>query len=226
MTPPSTLLFVDDAPANLSVLRDLFEPLGYRTLAATSGMAALQISQKIVPDLVLLDVMMPGLDGFETCRLMRQSPALAQVPIIFLTASNEPDAVMEGFHVGGVDYVTKPFRHEEVVARARTHLEVAQLNKTLIEKNHQLEQLTTQLKARQIELEEALARVKSLRGLLPICAHCKKIRDDKGYWQGVENYVRAHSEAEFTHGICPTCLKDHFPEYEKARAARTKTNAG
>lgn len=213
MLASSTLLFVDDAPANLNVLRDLFEPLGCRTLVATSGTVALQIIQKVIPDLVLMDVMMPGPNGFEVCRLMQQNASMAKVPVIFLTASHEPDAVVEGFQAGGVDYVAKPFRHEEVVARVRTHLKIAQLTKELLDKNRQLERLTGDLRAHQVELESALSRVKTLRGLLPICAHCKKIRNDEGYWQAVESFIKAHSDAEFTHGICPACVKTCYPSY-------------
>lgn len=197
----ATILIVDDIPANLNVLRKALEPEGYTILGATSGEFALQIATRAIPDLILLDVMMPGIDGFETCRRLKAEPSTANIPVIFITAKVEQEEVVTGFRVGGVDYITKPFKNEEVLARVETHLKINQLTKSLLQKNK--------------ELEEALAKVKTLSGLIPICANCKKIRDDDGYWHQVEVYVRDHSEAEFSHGICPECAKKLYPEFFK-----------
>lgn len=205
-----TILIVDDLPANLNVLRDLLEPAGYQILGATSGEMALQILSRTRPHLILLDVTMPGMDGFETCRELKRNPSTGNLPIIFVTARSEPESVLKGFQAGGVDYILKPFNQEEVLARVRTHAQIALLNQALSRRNLELEQLTAELQARQAELEAALASIKTLRGLIPICAHCKKIRDDQGYWQQVESYVMTHSDAKFSHGICPACAKTYW----------------
>ena len=214
-----TLLIVDDLPVNLNVLRLFLEPAGYRILAAASGPAALGIVSRTLPDLVLLDVSMPDVDGFETCRRLKRIPGCLHLPIVFVTARHEPSAIVEGFKAGCVDYVVKPFHKEEILARVRTHLQLANLHQTLDRRNRELEQLTAELRTRQQQLEESLANIKTLKGLVPICAHCKKIRDDRGYWEQVEAYVSKHSEARFTHGICPDCIKEHFPECDPAKGA-------
>ena len=105
---------------------------------------------------------------------------------------------VKAFSIGAVDYITKPFQVEEVLARVHTHITLSNLQKSLQEKNTQL--------------QKAIDEIKTLRGIIPICAHCKKVRDDKGYWNQVEVYIHNHSEAEFSHGICPQCIKDLYPD--------------
>ena len=115
------------------------------------------------------------------------------------------DDRLEGLRMGAVDYICKPCQHEELLARVRTHLELARMRS-------RLEQQNTMLKSVNAELEEALSNVKELRGLFPICANCKKIRDDEGYWQVVEQYIGEHSKAQFSHSICPDCVKILYPQ--------------
>jgi len=123
----SKILIVDDTPANLRVLRQALEPEGYSILIATNGESALKIAQSAAPDLILLDIQMPGIDGYETCRRLKDNEDTRSIPIVFVTAQSETHAVVEGFKVGGVDYILKPFQNEEVLARARTHLKVSRL---------------------------------------------------------------------------------------------------
>ncbi len=201
----AAVLIVDDSPTNLRVLVDALESAQLQTLIATDGQMALRQTERFVPDLILLDVLMPGLDGFETCRRFKANPLTHHVPIIFMTALSDTASKMTGFEAGAVDFITKPFEHQEVLARVTTHLTLRRLQQALEEKNRQLEQKNN-------ELQEALAKVKTLRGLLPICANCKKIRDDDGYWQQVEVYIERHSEAEFSHGMCPACLQTLYPD--------------
>jgi PAS domain S-box-containing protein len=118
----SKVLVVDDLRENLRILRGMLEVEGYRISAAPSGEVALAIAPEILPDLVLLDVMMPGIDGFETCRRLKQDEKLRAVPVVFVTAKGDIGDVVEGFRAGGVDYITKPFKQEEVLARIHTHL--------------------------------------------------------------------------------------------------------
>ncbi|MBI1923883.1 SpoIIE family protein phosphatase [Candidatus Poribacteria bacterium] len=125
------ILIVDDIPANLNVLRQTLEPEGYEIIAAASGEVALKIAAQAQPSLILLDVMMPGLDGFETCHRLKAEKATADIPVIFITAKDETQSIVKGFEVGGVDYITKPFRHEEVRARVKTHLTIKRLRDEL-----------------------------------------------------------------------------------------------
>ena len=191
------VLIVDDIPENISTLAIALESEGFDIKTAASGEHALQLLKAESPDLILLDINMDGMDGFETCLTLKKSDATKNIPVIFLTVSKETEAIVRGFACGGVDYIGKPFRQEEVCARVRTHLSLRTLMK-------EKEQLIS-------ELQEALAKVKTLSGLLPICSSCKKIRDDKGYWNQIETYIRQHSEAEFTHSICPKCAKMLYP---------------
>jgi DNA-binding response OmpR family regulator len=173
---------------------------------AQSGEEALKWVNDLAPDIILLDVMMPGLDGFETCRHLKASEATREIPIIFMTALADLENKLKGFEAGGVDYVTKPLEHQEVVARLNTHLTIRRLQQSLEENN-------IELQAKNEQLQQALDQVKTLSGLLPICANCKKIRDDQGYWQDVAVYIRDHSEVEFTHGICPDCMQTLYPDF-------------
>ena len=190
--PRPVLLVADDTLANLELVDGV---LGgeYEVLVAANGQEALDTATAELPDLVLLDVMMPFMDGFEVCRRLKSDPRTAGIPVIFLTALADSEALLQGFKAGGVDYVSKPFCPEELEARVNTHvaLKLAQ----------------DQERALRAELEAALASVKQLSGLLPICASCKKIRDDEGTWSPMEVYITERSEAGFTHGICPDCAR-------------------
>ena len=122
MTPRDTVLVVDDSPGTLGLLNDVLEGAGYTVLVAQSGAAALAAVSAVTPDAILMDAVMPGLDGFETCRLLRRDQALAAVPIIFMTGLTETEHVLRALEVGGVDYVTKPVSPDEVVARIGVHV--------------------------------------------------------------------------------------------------------
>lgn len=127
----ATVLIVDDTPANLSVLLKCLGDAGHHVLVAEDGAEALELIARRTPDLVLLDVMMPGIDGFETCRQLKQSPATADVPVIFMTALTDTREKLQGFAAGAVDYITKPIQHEEALARVATHLSLRQLQRQL-----------------------------------------------------------------------------------------------
>lgn len=149
-----TILVVDDTPTNLDVLLPTLEVAGFDVLIATDGKQALQRAERGLPDLVLLDVLMPGLDGFETCRQMKLNPKLSGIPVIFMTALHDTKEKLAAFAAGGVDYITKPFASEEVLARVKTHLTLRRLQRTLQEQNHQLEMTSAQLGS----ITEALTR--------------------------------------------------------------------
>jgi len=134
------ILIVDDTPTNLSILEEILDK-EYFISIAQSGTQALGIIEQFAPDLILLDVNMPGIDGFETCRRLKSREDTRHIPVIFITARAEPEDLIRGFKEGGVDYITKPFNHSEVVARVQTHLKVQQLIKQLELKNDQLKEL-------------------------------------------------------------------------------------
>jgi two-component system sensor histidine kinase/response regulator len=125
------ILIVDDTPQNLDVARGLLESSGYETIIATSGEKAIQRAKQQLPDLILLDIQMPGMDGFETCEELKSSTITNQIPIMFLTALSDTDSVLKGFEVGAVDYITKPFKAQELLARVNTHIKNVRMSQQL-----------------------------------------------------------------------------------------------
>ncbi len=146
-----TVLVVDDIPANRNLLRETLEPQGYEVLLAPDGETALKVALRATPDVILLDVMMPGIDGLETCRPLKQSEQARSIPVIFITAMGETKAMVEGFQAGGVDYITKPFQADEVLIRVHTHLKNARLTRLVTEQN-------TELQAANEKLRKEIAR--------------------------------------------------------------------
>jgi CheY-like chemotaxis protein/DNA-binding CsgD family transcriptional regulator len=147
MTAPekSTILVVDDTPANLAVLTDLLDREGFEVVVARDGAGALDRLRTLVPALILLDVLMPGLGGFETCRRLKADPRLAEVPVFFITAQTESVDKLEGFAAGAVDYITKPFFADEVLARVRAHLRIRELQAEVAEQLRLREEAEAQL---------------------------------------------------------------------------------
>lgn len=190
-TNPASILIIDDQPANLKVLLSFLKKHGFDVRIAENGIRALQVLENYLPEIILLDVMMPGLDGFATCERIKNNEKTALIPIIFMTALDSVEDKIAGFEAGGVDYVTKPFQQIEVLARISTHLTLQRQRLTLIKQRE--------------ELKQALAEINKLSGILPICSVCKKIRNDAGYWQQVEHYIAEHSEAVFSHALCVEC---------------------
>lgn len=192
-----SILVVDDNPDNLRLFTELLNEHRYKVRLAPNGSRALATIQKEAPDLILLDIMMPGMDGFEVCKELKADEQTAGIPIIFISALYETNEKVKAFSLGGVDYITKPFKAEEVLSRIKTHLTLSYLQRQLEKKN--------------AELQKALDEIKILRGILPICASCKKIRNEEGCWEQIENYIRDRSEVEFSHGICEDCTQKLYP---------------
>ncbi|MBE9100926.1 sensor histidine kinase [Vacuolonema iberomarrocanum] len=164
MSAASTILIVDDTPANLEVACDILSGAGYEVATAIDGDRTLKRVQAHAPDLILLDIQMPGIDGFEVCRRLKADANFAQVPIIFMTALSSTESKVRGFDLGAVDYITKPFQQKELLARVKTHLQISKLTQTLEqtldERTTALEQLQrTQLKLVQSEKMSALGRM-------------------------------------------------------------------
>jgi DNA-binding response OmpR family regulator len=190
-----TVLIADDHDINRKLLHAILTKAGYDVIQATNGTDALNILKNTTTPLVgLIDWEMPEMEGVEVCR---QTRALKSAPPLFLivvTVRDSKQDVVAGLEAGANDYVTKPFDQTELLARVKIGTQMVELQQAL----------TQHVK----ELEEALANVKQLSGLLPICSYCKKIRDDKNYWERVDDYVTKHSEAQFSHSICPQCYEE------------------
>jgi len=148
-----SILVVDDNPNNLGVLSDFLGEMGFEILVARDGESALQKANYAAPDLILLDVMMPGIDGFETCRRLQADPITTPIPIIFMTALSESPDKVKGLSLGAVDYITKPFQQDEVLARVKLHLKLHTLKQTLAEQNQQLKQEVETRKAAETALQ-------------------------------------------------------------------------
>ncbi len=188
------ILIAEDDSVSRRLLEVTLPGWGYEVeVACDGGTACQKLEAADPPPLALLDWMLPQMDGLEVCRRIRSSPAGRVIYIILLTTRARKEDVITGLDSGADDYLTKPFDREELRARLRAGGRIVELQLSLAQ--------------RMAELEESAARIKQLSGLLPMCAWCKKIRDDQNYWQEVECYVASHSEVRFTHGICPACLQ-------------------
>jgi len=186
------VLIAEDEIVSRRLLESALPRWGYDVITATDGEEAWALLQEPdAPTIMVLDWLMPRLDGVEICRRIRAHPRLSSVYIILLTSRAAVEDVVQGLEAGANDYITKPFDAAELRARMQVGVRVVNLQTTLAERVR--------------EVEEALSRVKQLQGLLPICSYCKKIRDDQNYWHQVESYVGKHTDARFSHGICPEC---------------------
>jgi phosphoserine phosphatase RsbU/P len=205
------VLIAEDDIVSRRLLGAALAKWGYEVVVTGDGLQALAAIQGMdAPPLAILDWMMPGLDGVEVCRRARSMHSPTPPYLILLTAKGRREDVITGLEAGANDYVTKPFDREELRARVQVGVRIVELQHSLADRVH--------------ALEEAIARVKQLQGLLPICSYCKKIRDDQNYWQQVENYISQHSEAQFSHSICPDCY-EHLVKPELDQLRRLPRNA-
>jgi DNA-binding NtrC family response regulator len=185
-----TILVVDDTAANLDMLIALLEQQGYEVLAAASGEMALRVIAQALPDLVMLDVMMPGIDGYETCRRLKAAPETAALPVLFISALDEVADVVRGFEAGGVDYIYKPLQAMEVLARVNTHLRIAQLSRALATKNADLERRTAELEAANArQREEADRRARAEDALETADGRLSDLNRREAERWGVEGFV-------------------------------------
>ena len=154
-------------------------------------------------DLILMDIMMSDMDGIRACQRIKAVERLREIPIIMVTGRTDSEDLRAAFAAGAMDYITKPLNSVELLARVSSALAL----KRAIDIRKARER---ELVERHQQLEQALKEVKVLRGLIPICFSCKKIRDDQGYWHTIEAYIQAHSEVDFSHGLCPECMDKRF----------------
>jgi sigma-B regulation protein RsbU (phosphoserine phosphatase) len=188
------VVIAEDDAVSRRILETLLRKWGYEVTTTLDGEAAWEaLHEPNAPSLAILDVMMPGIDGLELCRRLRQSPSSVPPYIILLTATQGVPEIVKGIEAGADDYLTKPYDRDELRVRVQVGARIVELQTKLAERVQQL--------------EVALNHVKQLEGILPICSYCKKIRNDLNYWQNVESYVADHSQAEFSHSICPACYE-------------------
>lgn len=188
------ILIAEDDAVSRKVLTKFLENWGHEVIAVENGNDAIKILKgDNAPSFAILDWMMPEKDGTEVCQWIRQQENGAFTYIILLTAKTDKDDIVAGLSSGADDYVTKPFNKSELKQRVKA--------------GERIVTLESQLQKKISELEDALQNVKQLQRILPICAWCKKIRGDDEYWHNVEDYISSHSDTDFTHGICPECLK-------------------
>ena len=188
------ILVAEDDRVSRRMLQGILTDWGFNVVPVCDGAEAWRILQENdAPRLAIVDWLMPKMDGLEVCRHARTLANQDPLYLILLTIKTNREDIVAGLRAGADDYITKPFDLAELEARL-------QVGKRILE-------LQSNLAARVREVEAALSQVKEIEGLLPICVYCKKIRDDKNYWQQVETYVEAHSKANFSHGICPPCYE-------------------
>lgn len=190
---PVRILIADDEAVSRRVLQAKLSSWGYDVQVCEDGPSALQILQRDSrPPLAVLDWLMPETTGLEICQTLRQQTGGSPpVYLILLTSNARREDVVAGLEAGADDYIVKPFHPDDLRARVQVGVRVVGLQRALA--------------ARVQELEQTMSRVQQLQGLLPICAYCKKIRDDRNYWSQVESYIARHLNVQFTHGICPEC---------------------
>lgn len=187
------LIADDDAPSR-RLLEVTLQHFGYEVIVTADGLEAWErLRAPDAPRVAVLDWLMPGVTGPELCQRIRATPELASLYVILLTGKRDREDIVAGLEAGADDYLTKPFDQSELRARVRVGERVVGLERALA--------------SRVDELEQALAQVKTLEGMIPICAWCRKVRTEEELWQRIEEYVVDRSQAKFSHGICPECAQ-------------------
>ena len=202
------ILIVEDDSTSRLILRSVLNKCGHEVVEAVDGEGAWEVLRRPdAPRVIIVDWIMPGMDGLELVHRVRSLPRLLEDTgtaaggrpyMIMLTSRDKKDDVVVGLDAGADDYLTKPFDPGELRARVAVGQRMVEMEDGLV------------LKVR--ELSQALDHIRTLQGILPICSFCKKIRDDQGYWNQVEAYISKHSDAQFSHSVCPECMEKHYPE--------------
>lgn len=194
------ILIAEDDATSQRLLSAILKSARYKTILVDNGVDALKELQQGKASLAILDLMMPGMDGLEVVRRIRRVPPPIPPYLIMLSTRSQKSDVVLGLDAGANDYVGKPFDEDELRARVAVGRRMIEMRLTLAN-NLQ-------------ELAEAIDQVRTLRGILPICANCKNIRDDQGYWSNVETYLKQHTKAEFSHAVCPNCMNKLYPQFK------------
>jgi len=233
------ILLVEDSLTQALKLQHILEENGFAVTTAQNGAEGLEKARQSSPNIIVTDIMMPVMDGYELCTKIKGDPILRHIPIILLTTLSEVEDILKGLKCGADNFITKPYEESHLISRIEYILANQKLRQgvssdiaievafggqrylltsariqildllissfeTAVRKNRELEEANQKLRA-------AVQTIDTLRDLVPICCHCKKIRNDRGYWQQLEVYFEEHSIAEFTHGICPDCVQTLYP---------------
>lgn len=198
------VLIAEDDLTSRTMLMAVLKKIGHEVVTTANGAEALETMLKPdAPRIAILDWMMPQMDGVEVVRRLR-AVATDQPPyLLMLTTKSETADIVAALDAGADDYLVKPFHPAELRARVNV--------------GQRITEIQSQLATRIQELHQALTHIKVLQGIIPICMHCKKIRNDAGYWEQVEAYITRNSNALFSHAICPDCLQKHYPEDDPDR---------
>jgi DNA-binding response OmpR family regulator len=199
------VIVAEDNDTSRLVLESVIKKWGFEVSSYNNGVDVWNAFQKETePGLMILDWMMPGLSGIEVCRLVRERETAMPSYVVLLTACDSKEEIVKGLEGGANDYVVKPFDKNELHARLKVGVRVLELQKGLA---HKIQ-----------ELEKAIYEIKTLRGFVTICGHCHKILNDGRAWDRLEKYIEEHSEAQFSHGICPDCIEKFYPKTSREKA--------
>jgi len=235
------ILIAEDSHTQAAQLKYTLQKHNYTVVVCYNGDEAFKNIKKNKPTIVISDVLMPGIDGYELCRKIKSDRQLRNIPVILLTQLSDPKDIIRGLECEADHFITKPYNEDFLLS----HIQYVLVNKELrknsfaemgieiffagqkhfvtsdrmqildllfstyeavLHKNNELERIN-------LELKKSIETIQKMKGLIPICSHCKKIRNDDGFWQQLEVFIRDHSDAEFTHGLCPDCEKEIYSKY-------------
>jgi len=247
------ILIVEDSLTQGEKLKYILESDNFRVHWCVTASNALNWLKANRPTLIISDVMMPEMDGFQFCSVVKNHEQWRDIPMILLTTLSEPYDILKGLESGADNFITKPYNRDYLLSRIEyllVNLKLRSMDnkrnpemgieiyfagkkhritserlqiidllfstyEAVVQKNLELEQLNRELKI-------ARERINTLSGLIPICGQCKKVRNDGGYWQEVEDYVSSHTEAGFTHGICLDCMKILYPDFYRKKMMKNE----
>ncbi len=199
------VLIAEDDEVSRIVLSRMLQKWGHEVVATLDGRSAYEILEgEDAPGIAILDWMMPEMDGLEVCRRLRQLNRAEPPYVILLTARDQTDDIVAGLDSGANDYVVKPYDWRELKSRLRV--------------GERMVALQHDLAGRVRELQYAMAKIHELQELIPICSYCKKVRDDRNYWEQVESYISTRTGVQFSHGVCPQCYTKVIAQLERAGA--------
>ncbi len=243
-----TILLIEDSVTQAQQLQYTLEEEHFEVDWVKNGKEALKYLETKIPTIIVSDIMMPEMNGFEFCAVIKKEPRYTQIPIILLTMLSDPQDIIRGLDSGADNFITKPYDREYLLSRITYILANQKLRRISEKRSSEMgleiffagkKQFITsekmqildllfstfeaviqkngELERRNKELKEAHENIKVLKGLIPICYNCKKVRKDDGFWEQVDIYISEHSEADFTHSLCPDCLKECYPDLEKQK---------